>query len=857
MQQYANLTKAADDVDDANVKAEALEGQLASRVNTNTSFIDILRRQIKLQDIVALAGGLSQIAFSIQSIQNLGAIWSDDDLSSVDKMLQTVLSISITLPMVLTGAQELVQGIKAIRAAIVEFAAVKKGLDLADGASSFAALGTAATASTAGVTGLTASVTGLRTALMSISPWVAILGAIAAALGGGLYLAWQEFTKDARAAEEMAEASSRAAEAARVAQTEYDNLQGSIENYHSAVSAVNELTQGTEEWKDAIVDANEQVISLLDSYPELAKYVNRTSGGLLTIDESGLSELTKLQEEQMLQLQAVDTIQKNRASQAQTQLDRTELRRGITYQDTATYQGQTTRYTATLSDGQLDSVLNMIRTQGEQSLQSEQSIADALSVDVGDPIVAAVKESADRIIQFNSQAEANHAAERIRSEQMAQSLLNAQEGYDSSAANNDALVSAVANAADQDSTAFQEALKGVQEQDFSSILKQYQDLTGDSYSEVNDDFFNNNNDKAQFESADGTAYTVTRQDIEAALATAQVMESVAADWQNIANQVEQVQNTDLAQQYEGLSSTIFSADAENGFDFKNLSNRELLELSGLNITAESLGMTDELAEEMGYSNAQAYVDAFTQQIQQATEGQRTLQDLFSGNLSENDDFYSLSEEDQKQYIIDNAQSINDLDQAYSQGLINQYDYSRGLSQLASQFPELSEKINEATEAQEAYVDAEIEAQDAQDELERLQNDVTASDEDRADALKDLRKQQEEATDASFDMLDAQAELEDAYDTKVWAKARDELADYADILKDGDKESEDYQRAIQKVTSSLSDISGYKVDTSWVQENQQAVQDWLNGIEGAGAKLYSLLSIDLEFYKAILMRPQKN
>jgi hypothetical protein len=47
------------------------------------------------------------------------------------------------------------------------------------------------------------------------------------------------------------------------------------------------LTKGTKEWKEALRESNEMVMELIAKYPELAKYIQKTESGGLTIAEEG------------------------------------------------------------------------------------------------------------------------------------------------------------------------------------------------------------------------------------------------------------------------------------------------------------------------------------------------------------------------------------------------------------------------------------------------------------------------------------------------------------------------------------------------------------------------------------------
>lgn len=60
-------------------------------------------RQMHIETITKTVSGLGEVAFGIQQIQHLGSIWKNSDLSGSQKLLQTIINISFSLPMVTKG----------------------------------------------------------------------------------------------------------------------------------------------------------------------------------------------------------------------------------------------------------------------------------------------------------------------------------------------------------------------------------------------------------------------------------------------------------------------------------------------------------------------------------------------------------------------------------------------------------------------------------------------------------------------------------------------------------------------------------------------------------------------------------
>jgi len=85
-------------------------------------------------------------------------------------------------------------------------------------------------------------------AIIPLLPYIAIVGA----LGLAIYAAYKNWNKEAEAAEQ---ASKNAAEAKKHyddLKTSLDNVKTALDNLHTAEDNLNNLTKGTQEWRDAL-----------------------------------------------------------------------------------------------------------------------------------------------------------------------------------------------------------------------------------------------------------------------------------------------------------------------------------------------------------------------------------------------------------------------------------------------------------------------------------------------------------------------------------------------------------------------------------------------------------------------------
>ena len=125
--------------------------------------------------------------------------------------------------------------------------------------------------------------------------WVIIIVAVVVALVAGI-IALANHAKN-NSLEKQMEAAAQATEdakaAAEGAKQAYEELLSDKTEYQEVQDKLKSLTKGTEEWKEALLQANSQVLDLITKYPELAQYMERGEQGQLTISEEGWQEVTE------------------------------------------------------------------------------------------------------------------------------------------------------------------------------------------------------------------------------------------------------------------------------------------------------------------------------------------------------------------------------------------------------------------------------------------------------------------------------------------------------------------------------------------------------------------------------------
>ena len=119
--------------------------------------------------------------------------------------------------------------------------------------------------------------------------WVFVIIAAVALLVVGVLALAKAAKKNSLAGrmEAAAKATEAAKEAADSAKEAYDDLLSEKDKYQELQDGLKGLVEGTNEWKQALLEANSQVLELLATYPELAQYISRGEFGQLTISDEG------------------------------------------------------------------------------------------------------------------------------------------------------------------------------------------------------------------------------------------------------------------------------------------------------------------------------------------------------------------------------------------------------------------------------------------------------------------------------------------------------------------------------------------------------------------------------------------
>lgn len=163
---------------------------------------------------------------------------------------------------------------------------------------------------------------------------IPIVGWIAAGVAGLITIVQiiEKNTEDAEErAKRLSETTKEAQSAAEEAKSAYDKLLQDREEYNETQNTLDNLITGTKEWKEELIKVNDQVIQLLNTYPELAKYLTRNEDGSLSLKPEGWTEVEEKAQQQANAAQSAALSssiieQENKARQSRHNLELTYFR---------------------------------------------------------------------------------------------------------------------------------------------------------------------------------------------------------------------------------------------------------------------------------------------------------------------------------------------------------------------------------------------------------------------------------------------------------------------------------------------------------------------------------------------------
>lgn len=215
---------------------------------------------------VAFAGSLSSFGMILSQINGIMDTFNDESISTKDKIIGITTSLGFLIPMIGSFAKGLGQSRFFLGGIGAQLGVAATGTNILT-----KSLGTVKIAGADAAISLASVGMGLT----------AIVGAVAALVGVVLLIKTivDAFNDAAIGLDNATEAAKNATQALTDTQSTFNSLKSDIENYQGMQSAFDNLTKGTLEWNQALRDNNEQVLKMLEAYPELWEYFKKDSNG--------------------------------------------------------------------------------------------------------------------------------------------------------------------------------------------------------------------------------------------------------------------------------------------------------------------------------------------------------------------------------------------------------------------------------------------------------------------------------------------------------------------------------------------------------------------------------------------------
>ena len=128
--------------------------------------------------------------------------------------------------------------------------------------------------------------------------WVSLIIVGIAALTVGVVALGKAIkdSSDAGKLEKLNKAVQQLAEEAERAKEEIDKITEAKNGLDELRKSFEGLTVGTSEWKKALIDSNQQILELINKYPELSNYITKGEYGQLDIKDEGWDKLLEAQQ---------------------------------------------------------------------------------------------------------------------------------------------------------------------------------------------------------------------------------------------------------------------------------------------------------------------------------------------------------------------------------------------------------------------------------------------------------------------------------------------------------------------------------------------------------------------------------
>lgn len=651
----------------------------------------------------------------------------------------------------------------------------------------------------------------------------ALIGIAAAA--AIIYGVSEYYNKDANAAKDAAENASMLSEEYSKAKDAYENLKASISEYQSATDALSELKKGTIEYEEALLKANDAAMKLIETHKDLEYTINPETGAI-EIDKNSIQKVQaeELINQSMAQRASVNA--SANASDKKIQSDITDFNReyakhfGVSDEDLAIIGGSvgagaaagagigTTLgllggpfaeisvpaglgFGALIGAGVgLASGLTATGLTGDSEEQEEAAIADLASAyasgtktwkelkqtleDSGkytNSLINSLDENSAKTMELIKSIDANTQQQKLyETQQMTSYLQNSLDAeskliYDQSKFK-DQLAYMMVNS-DEYKTAHDTATTATDKMWDKDVHQAYADLMGWETEKIKNKW-----GKAEFVFNDETKKTLTDEEMRDFLSKEYARQEAAKQIETFNTTLSDLDAYGQAlgkaagiskELSEEMGEYVGSFSANNTHAFETATQEQIDALKEARASGHDFGITDEEAKNLGYTNAESYLNALDKALEaydpevalakRAKKEQEELNKLYEQG-SEKAGVSSKALENYAEYLEKNTKGLNDNKKAAAACAIQNATFAKGVEELGKVLDENAEQLNNLSDvsidtfesvakvqtALEKVFGVEVSYNYVVDNLEKIRKlangDTTALEELRIEAAKD-------------------------------------------------------------------------------------------------------------------------
>lgn len=320
-QEGADILEIAVASQEAQQAAQDLEGELNNLGNVKVDFAS---------GFTASVSAISAVGAAISSVTGLMDVWGDSSASVGEKVLTTVMTLASVAGSLSSAFDS--SNVAILKSMATTLAAKMGWFGLSTSMASTAAAAPVAGAA-AGAAGGTAAAGGVA-AQLGWWPFTLVLLAVVAAVAlvvgafvGLINIAQSlsdAYNADAIAAEKAAETARALGDAYTEAANKYQNMIDTMDQYTSARAALDSLTEGTQAYNEALAEANEAGLALINSTSGLKRGEDyRWENGELIIDQDAMDRVRQEESERVAQARAASLMADANAAEAKAKAEQT------------------------------------------------------------------------------------------------------------------------------------------------------------------------------------------------------------------------------------------------------------------------------------------------------------------------------------------------------------------------------------------------------------------------------------------------------------------------------------------------------------------------------------------------------